>query len=336
MFASVAMVPKLPPLDCRIPSWAPADLIARPCPFCCTWREAVLRRPDGLPVAYCRDCGIWYLSLVPTAEALHRFYSGYWRSFRPQRFDVTTARLMRRAAQATCHGDFRIHRLRAILGGLYGKRIVDVGCGPGSFLLALEASGAHTLGVEISEEAADFVRLGLGLPVYGDLQECLAEAGPVDAIVLNDLVEHLVDPAAFLGAAVRGLRAGAIISIWTPNGGAAGTDFASAKEWVGFRVDLEHLQYLSPRTIVLVARKLNLEVEHLETTGYPGLEGIDRPPRPMSWLGSRLRAFRAAVAASPIGPLARSLCRAMRAPRSPDRTTGTYHLFAILGLRTHP
>src|ERR1035438_9949426 len=79
----------------------------------------------------------------------------------------------------------------------------------------------------------------------------------------------------FLDTAISGLRSGGVLAIWTPNGGAAGTDLASARKWVGFRVDLEHLQYLSPRAILLVAGKLGLSVEHLETTGFPNLVRIE-------------------------------------------------------------
>ena len=138
-----------------------------------------------------------------------------------------------------------------------------------------------------------------------------------------------MDPAAFLEAAVRRLRAGGVISIWTPNGGAAGTDVRSAQEWVGFRVDLEDLQYLSPQAIVLLAGKLGLTVQHLETTGFPGLAGIDRPPA-ASWFRRRLEDARAMVSSSCIGPMARAL-RAVACHRgAQDRTAGTYHLFAVL------
>ena len=47
---------------------------------------------------------------------------------------------------------------------------------------------------------------------------------------------------------------------------------------MGFRVDLEHLQYFSPRTIQVLAGTWGLHIEHLETTGYPGLQGIDKLP----------------------------------------------------------
>jgi 2-polyprenyl-3-methyl-5-hydroxy-6-metoxy-1,4-benzoquinol methylase len=269
---------------------------------------------------------------MPRPEKLGLFYQDYYDAFRPARLDARTAKIMISVARRSGSVDLRRNRLSAILGTLRAKRIVDFGCGLGGFLLSIQVGGAEPFGVEISRGARDFVRHGLGLPVYEDLSKCLAQTGPVDAIVLSDVVEHLQDPADLLGTAVKALRPGGVLAIWTPNGGAAGTDLASAREWVGFRVDLEHLQYLSPRAILLLAGKPGLTVEHLETTGFPGLAGIDREPRPPSWFRARLQEARTAVSSSLIGgPIARVFRGAARAGSAPvERTTGTYHLFAIL------
>jgi 2-polyprenyl-3-methyl-5-hydroxy-6-metoxy-1,4-benzoquinol methylase len=324
---ALADLPKLLPLDSRVPRWGHEDLGPRPCPVCGARNGQVLRRPDDLPVAYCAICALWYVSSMPRPERLERFYQDYWGAFRPARRDARTAKFMLGAARGNARADVRINRLAAILGTLRGKRVVDVGCGLGGFLLSMRAAGAQPLGVEISREAREFARQHLGLPVYEDLSQCLAQTGPVDAIVLNDLVEHLADPAGLLGSAVAALRPGGVLAIWTPNGGAAGASLASAREWVGFRVDLEHLQYFSARSILLLAGKLGLTVEHLETTGFPILAGIDRESKVPSWLRTRLKEAGTAVSLSAVGPIARALWRSLT-PQ--ERTTGTYHLFAVL------
>jgi 2-polyprenyl-3-methyl-5-hydroxy-6-metoxy-1,4-benzoquinol methylase len=325
---AAAALPKLSPLDCRIPRWAPEDRESRSCPFCGAESAMVLRRPDDLPVAYCSVCSVWYVASIPKPEKLRLFYEEYWDGFRPVRLDAGAARSMIRAAPGV---DFRRNRLGAILGTLRGKRVVDVGCGLGGFLLSMRAVGAESLGVEISREARDFIREHLGVPVYESLSEALAQSGPVDAIILNDVLEHLVWPAELLETAVKALRPGGVLAIWTPNGGAAGSDLASAREWVGFRVDLEHLQYLSTRTMLRLAAQLRLTVEHLETTGFPDLAGIDREPRPPSWFTMPLQEARTAFALSPVGLIVRAL-RGTLTYRSNthERSTGTYHLFAVL------
>ena len=48
--AAPAVLPKLPPLDYRIPRWAPEDLGPRPCPFCGGAERAGLAAPQSLTV----------------------------------------------------------------------------------------------------------------------------------------------------------------------------------------------------------------------------------------------------------------------------------------------
>jgi hypothetical protein len=95
-------------------------------------------------------------------------------------------------------------------------------------------------------------------------------------------------------------------------------------------VDLEHLQYYSPESIVVIARKMGLTVEHIETTGFPDFTAIESQPGRESLRG-RLRAARTAVSGSPVGSVARAVRRAFpMSGHGPDRTNGTYHLFALL------
>jgi len=68
------------------------------------------------------------------------------------------------------------------------------------------------------------------------------------------------------------LKPGGLLLLHTPNGGEAGTNIERAKKWVGFRVDLEHLQYLSPRTINCLSHELNLRIERLGAFGFAGLK----------------------------------------------------------------
>jgi hypothetical protein len=99
-------------------------------------------------------------------------------------------------------------------------------------------------------------------------------------------------------------------------------------------VDLEHLQYLSPRAILLLAGKLGLGVEHIETTGFPGLAGIDRKPMVPSCFRTGLQEVRNLVSSSPVGPIARAILEIGKYRRgTQDRTMGTYHLFAVLSKR---
>ena len=323
-------MPALPKLDSRIPKWDLQSLRARSCPICRRTNPPVLRRPDGLPVSYCPDCSLWYVCGIPPNADIYALYQGYWFDHRPYQLGEPGARAVREEAKNALRTDLKVRRLAALLGTLQGKLILEVGAGRGEFLSAVRHAGADVIANEISAESCDFLARALQIPVVrGELAEAHWNFDPPDAIVMNDLVEHPIEPLGLLSRAVGLLKPGGRLVIWTPNGGAAGRDAATAKNWVGFRVDLEHLQYFSPRAIQVLAGIWGLHIDHLETTGYPGLRGMER-----------LIAMDHGTSASHLATAAKTLLkrtlpwisrtrRIVRELRRP-RVRGTYHLFAIL------
>jgi len=293
--------------------------------------EGLLLRPDGLPVTYCPPCGLWYVCETPEQSAILKLYEGYWQDFRPHDLSSRTAARMLARAKIEGTRDIRIMRLCALLGGLRGKRILDVGCGLGQFLLEARAHGAEVLGIDVSPEACQFVRQRLGLPVSSKpVEQWATETEPVDAVVMNDLIEHVNEPLSYIIAARAVLRLGGVLLLHTPNGGAAGDRASTARKWVGFRVDLEHLQYFSPRTIQCLARERRWEVEHLETLGFPSLGAIERSSRSPG--RRRLGLRRLLKSAQALERPARAVRAAVREflPPPPELRQGSYHLFCIL------
>ncbi len=290
----------------------------------------MLRRPDGLPVSYCPDCALWYVCGIPSEAEIHAIYQGYWFDYRPTRLDAHGARAVWGGAETALRVDLKLQRLTALLGALKGKVILEVGAGRGDFLAAVRRAGAQVVANEISGEACDFLERALHIPVVrGELAEARWDFDPPDAIVMNDLVEHPVEPFALLCRAASLLKGGGRLAIWTPNGGGAGQEAATAERWVGFRVDLEHLQYFSPRTIQVLAGRLGLHIDHLETTGYAGLSGIDRLPAKNHSASGKAVASAAKSCIKRWAPWISQASHVARECRRP-RIRGSYHLFAIL------
>lgn len=102
----------------------------------------------------------------------------------------------------------------------YG-RVLDIGCGAGATGRTLRAGGAELLvGVEPNAAAAELAREVFDVVHEAPIEELLRSGsidGPFDAILLYDVLEHLVDPAAVL----QGLRAlaapGARLHVSVPN-----------------------------------------------------------------------------------------------------------------------
>ncbi len=328
------ILPVLDPLDARIPRWDLKHLAVRLCPFCESENEAVLKRPDQLPVAPCNTCGCWYVGKLPSAAEIKKLYDGYYHAHRPADLsEKNVSRMLANACRAS-QTDWQLHTLAQLLGGMNNKRILDVGCGWGNFLLMAKALGALVAGCDLSPEACEFARNRLGLTVHqSELDSYPSAIGNIDAVVMRDFIEHPVNPLVDIQAACNILKPGGLLLLYTPNGGDAGTSLETGKNWVGFRVDLEHLQYLSPRTINWLSRKLGVRIERLETLGYPVLEGIDGLPQLPN---SRHRVAYSAREMVKMIPGMRKTVQALRLLKAKitgqyrDPLLGSYHLFTIL------
>jgi SAM-dependent methyltransferase len=102
-------------------------------------------------------------------------------------------------------------------------RVLDIGCGCGANARALRelSPGVRVFGVEPNPRAADLARAAHEEVFTGTVEEWSASptaSGGFDAVILSDVLEHIVDPIAFLRGllAMRGL-AGATWIISVPN-----------------------------------------------------------------------------------------------------------------------
>jgi SAM-dependent methyltransferase len=99
------------------------------------------------------------------------------------------------------------------------RKILDVGSGPGLFLLKGKERGWQGRGVEPSRQAAAYSRDSLALDVSEFFldEQSATTLGSFDAINLSLVLEHLPDPAGMLKIANRLLAAGGLICVVAPN-----------------------------------------------------------------------------------------------------------------------
>ena len=174
----------------------------------------ILDRVNGFDVVECRACGFKHVLPLPSEEELREVYRHeYYLREKPDYL----ARVAEDADWWREVWDDRYALFERELAP--GRRaILDVGSGPGSFLVRGRERGWQPLGIEPSARAAEHARaLGLSV-VEGFLTRELARELPrFDVVHMSEVLEHLPDPRATLVLAHELLDCGGLVCVSVPN-----------------------------------------------------------------------------------------------------------------------
>lgn len=99
-----------------------------------------------------------------------------------------------------------------------GARTLELGCAHGGFVALMKWAGFEASGIEMSPWVVDFARQTFDVDVrVGPLEKRTEwQPGTFDAILMNDVIEHLPDPIGTLQTAVRLLKSDGVMLIQTP------------------------------------------------------------------------------------------------------------------------
>jgi SAM-dependent methyltransferase len=222
-------------------------------------------RVKGFDVIDCQACGWVHVFPVPSADELASLYkSHYYGTEKPlylERYTEDQAwwDLTYRDRYDTFESFLPAGR----------RRILDVGSGPGLFLLTGKARGWKPIGVEPGEQPAAHSR-GLGLEIVEDFltPEVAARLGTFDVVHMSEVLEHIPDPVAFLGMSSQLLDRGGLICIVVPN------DYNPLqkvlREAEGYQpwwvAPPHHLNYFTPKSLRGLLERTGFEVLHTEGT----------------------------------------------------------------------
>ncbi|MEY2806005.1 MAG: class I SAM-dependent methyltransferase [Planctomycetia bacterium] len=237
----------------------------RACPLCggC-WSRTHLRDGDWRLVE-CAGCGHVHLVDPPEERALlaEIYDDRYWRSGDPSRRGYADYFGEEHLQLAT------MRRRAAILQPRPGERVLEVGCGGGTFLAAARELGAVVQGVEPSAIAAAraMERLAGARVHHGTLADRADDGARFDCIAYIDSLEHVRDPRAELRRASALLAAGGRVAILTQDVSSVAARLLGAR-WPHYKQP-EHLHHFSPRTLGALLEDVGFHVERTtrEATG---------------------------------------------------------------------
>ena len=232
----------------------PAELSPVACAVCHA-EDAELRfEKQGLQVVRCRRCGLFYVNPRLSMDALRKLYNEQKIS--------DTFYYVRTAKDDAISFNKRlklIERLRP------PGRLLDVGCGPGTFLALAQKRGWKARGIDVNATSVERCKAAGLDAVAGTFPHPELAGAKFDAIVLNDVIEHLTEPRAALQAVKEMLAPGGVMFISTPDVGSLVARMARSR-WLHFK-PVEHLTYFDRRTLARLLEEVGFEIVHSASIG---------------------------------------------------------------------
>jgi 2-polyprenyl-3-methyl-5-hydroxy-6-metoxy-1,4-benzoquinol methylase len=273
--------------------WPPADLEAvAACPVCGSARREILY--DGLSdrvwfcggggwsLRRCLECSAAFLDPRPDRESIGRAYASYYthseEAPEPEPAAAHARASLRNGYVNARYGyDFTpASRVGPLLARLFPKkrsfadrsvrnlprpvagRLLDVGCGQGTFLEEMRQAGWEVEGVEPDPSAAALARAN-NIPVLeASFEDAPLRAGSYDAVTMNHVIEHFHEPVEALRIARQLLRPGGILWIATPNLASRGHG-VFGRDWIGLDPP-RHLVLFDRTSLSRAVRQADLEV----------------------------------------------------------------------------
>lgn len=247
---------------------APLAVESIPCPMGCVPDDSILFRgrdrlhqlPGEFAVVRCRACGLMRTSPRPTRDAIGRYYPDDYGPYASTRVG------------SPVHPEPSLSRLRRALRRLLGPsvlflpelppgRVLEIGCGAGSFLQRMQRMGWEVEGLELSSRAGEEARR-LGFPVFiGPLEAAPDPADSYDLIIGWMVLEHLHDPIAMLQKLCRWARPGGWLALSVPDAGSM--EFRLFRNsWYALDVP-RHLFHFTAESVRMVLARAGWRVERV-------------------------------------------------------------------------
>lgn len=178
-----------------------------PCDLCGGDNPRVIQEAEPpFKVVCCGGCGLVYVTPQPDTTSLSTHYhqEDYYRAW-AQRQKAQRLRLWQR-------------RFRDTQSFCKSGKLLDVGCGLGTFVKIAKDNGFDATGTEVSDFAVKYAYEEYGISIIpGALEAARFPDDCFDVVTMWHVLEHLPSPRATLTEVHRILKKGGMLAVAVPN-----------------------------------------------------------------------------------------------------------------------
>ena len=234
-------------------------------------RDRLFSAPGSWGFKQCTNeaCGLLWLDPEPAEEELPILYRDYYTH--GAKVDQTNGsrRWLRDVYRASLKATRIIAERRRLqllfVDELPPGDLLEVGCGAGERLPLFKALGWRVTGQDVDPVAGNEARRASGVEVHiGPLEDLARAQRRFDAIVVNHVIEHVLDPLALLRVCRSMLRPGGSLVCVTPNARSWGhRNFAV--NWMSLDPP-RHISIFTPAAMQMASRMAGCEAAEISTS----------------------------------------------------------------------
>ncbi len=209
---------------------------------------------DSWPIVQCQQCSLIYVNPRPDPTAFKAYYEfeNQIDAKYVQDWFIENADLQRPTWQRF---------LRTLSRFAKPGKLVDVGCGAGTFLVEARRLGHNVTGQEVSNYFAEYGRSQFRLPIeIGELEDVDLSSNSFDYATAFDVIEHHPYPKQMLQEIYRLLRPNGLLMISTHD---IGNFFARfyGQQWRHIN-PIGHLTYFNQKTLTAMLQESGFKLLH--------------------------------------------------------------------------
>ena len=155
----------------------------------------------------CNNCRFVFILPRPSFSELEEYYNtDYKYNYTPKPISKVKAKYSAR----------RLDKL-IIQHNPKTKTVLEIGCSFGSTIYGLEQHGYQVAGTDLSKSSCDYISENYDIKAYNSEFPPVEEYGNYDALIISQLIEHIIEPVDFLKSALIYLKNDGLVFIATPN-----------------------------------------------------------------------------------------------------------------------